>query len=385
MPEFLDLHSKTAKALRAVADAAMRRHGLRLGQDHLLAVLWERDGRTPGEVAAAVNVTTPSVTKVATWLAEAGLLTRHRDDRDNRLVRLWLTDAGRALQEPVEEERRLMEEKLTEDLTEAEREHLMKALAKIHRSAGNLLDSPAGHNDPAITWPGDGELPGARWPQRASAKPHPELRNLRTVNRATTREARYAYSAFGSPAFGAGGWRSVMIVGRGGRAIRRFGWMVGGLLNQRAHAELDNLGFPAGCYPTMPRSIFTCACLGMEIIYTDGNWVYVAARCSWSAACRNWYTAPACRSTCLLRVSSRRCMKCTRPLLWRTSTSSVSFTRGTCAVRNQTGSPAQNPNTIAASNPRAGPNFRPAASPAARPPASPIISPAITPALRSAR
>jgi hypothetical protein len=39
VPEFLDLHSKTAKALRAVADAAMRRHGLRLGQDHLLAVL----------------------------------------------------------------------------------------------------------------------------------------------------------------------------------------------------------------------------------------------------------------------------------------------------------------------------------------------------------
>jgi MarR family transcriptional regulator, organic hydroperoxide resistance regulator len=151
VPEFLEMHSKTAKALRAVADAAMRRHGLRLGQDHLLAVLWERDGGTPGEIAAAVNVTTPAVTKVATRMAEAGLLSRRRDDHDNRLVRLWLTDAGRALREPVEAERRLLEEKLTAGLTDTEREHLMKALAKIHRAACDLLDDPAGHDEPGIT------------------------------------------------------------------------------------------------------------------------------------------------------------------------------------------------------------------------------------------
>jgi DNA-binding MarR family transcriptional regulator len=98
-------------------------------------------------------VTTPAVTKVATRMAEAGLLTRRRDDRDNRLVRLWLTEAGRALREPVEAERRLMEEKLTADLTETEREHLMRALAKIHRSACDLLGSPVDDDEPVITWP----------------------------------------------------------------------------------------------------------------------------------------------------------------------------------------------------------------------------------------
>ena len=93
-----------------------------------------------------------AVTKVATRLTEAGLLMRRRDDRDHRLVRLWLTDAGRALQEPVEAERRLMEEKLTADLTETEREHLMKALAKIHESATDLLGSTIDHDEPAVTW-----------------------------------------------------------------------------------------------------------------------------------------------------------------------------------------------------------------------------------------
>ena len=139
MPEFLDLHSKTTKALRALVETAMRRHGLHQGQDHLLAVLWQRDGSTPGEIAAALHVTTPTVVKMATRMSAAGLLTRRRDERDNRLVRLWLTGAGRALREPVEAARHELEEQVTAGLTEAERRCLMTALAKVHTSAAGLL------------------------------------------------------------------------------------------------------------------------------------------------------------------------------------------------------------------------------------------------------
>lgn len=151
MSQFLDLHGRTSKVLRALADAAMRRHGLHVGQNHLLAVLWERDGRTPGEVAAALNVTTPTVVKMADRMTTAGLLTRRRDDRDNRLVRLWLTDAGRALQKPVEDERRLIEEKVTADLTDAELDSLLKALTKVHKAASELLSEPIDYGDSADT------------------------------------------------------------------------------------------------------------------------------------------------------------------------------------------------------------------------------------------
>jgi DNA-binding MarR family transcriptional regulator len=137
VPEFLELHSKTSKLLRAAADTAVQRHGLRLGQDHLLAALWAEDGRTPGEIAAAVNVTTPAVTKLATRMAESGLLERRPDARDNRLVRLWLTPAGRALQAPVEAERQALEDRITATLTTSERAQLLKALTKINQA---LLD-----------------------------------------------------------------------------------------------------------------------------------------------------------------------------------------------------------------------------------------------------
>jgi MarR family transcriptional regulator, organic hydroperoxide resistance regulator len=148
MPEFLDLHSRTSKVLRAVAEGTMQRHGLHLGQNHLLAALWEHDGRTPGEVATALNVTTPTVVKMATRMTTAGLLTRRRDERDNRLVRLWLTDAGRALREPVEAERRRLDDQLTAGLTAAERAQLLTALAAVHRAASELAGAgPAGPDD----------------------------------------------------------------------------------------------------------------------------------------------------------------------------------------------------------------------------------------------
>lgn len=151
MPEFLDLHGRTSKALRALTEAEMRRHGLHFGQDLVLAVLWERDGRTPGEVAAALHVTTPTVVKMATRMTAAGLLTRRRDDRDNRLVRLWLTEAGLALKEPVLAARQSLEDKVTANLTETERRHLLNMLAKIHQAASGLPGLPAGHGDEAAT------------------------------------------------------------------------------------------------------------------------------------------------------------------------------------------------------------------------------------------
>ena len=113
--------------------------------------LWERDGSTPGEAAAALNVTTPTVVKMADRMTATGLLVRRRDHRDNRLVRLWLTDAGRALRQPVEEERRLIEEKVTADLTDTEREALLNALPKVHRSASKLLKEPVDYSDSAAT------------------------------------------------------------------------------------------------------------------------------------------------------------------------------------------------------------------------------------------
>jgi MarR family transcriptional regulator, organic hydroperoxide resistance regulator len=129
--ELLTLFTRAHKLLRAAADEAMSRHGVRVGQNLVLAVLWETDGLTPGELAGLLHLTTPTIVNTATRMEEAGLLTRVRDAEDGRLVRLYLTERARAAQRPVEEERRRLERRATATLTEEERRHLRSALTKI--------------------------------------------------------------------------------------------------------------------------------------------------------------------------------------------------------------------------------------------------------------
>lgn len=131
MDDLLYLFVRANKLIHTAADEAMSRHGVRVGQNRVLAALWERDGLTPGEVAARVHLSTPTVVNTATRMEEAGLLTRVRDPDDGRLVRLHLTERGQAAREPVEEERRRLMERATATLTDEERRHLQSALTKI--------------------------------------------------------------------------------------------------------------------------------------------------------------------------------------------------------------------------------------------------------------
>lgn len=139
MADVLDLYGRVSKVVRDATDAELRHHGLRLGQDHLLAQLWHDDGRTPGEVAAAMGVTTPAVTKGATVLEGSGLLERRRDPIDQRLVRLWLTPAGRSLQRPVEQARAKVERTLLAGLGDQEVVAFREALEHIQANAASAL------------------------------------------------------------------------------------------------------------------------------------------------------------------------------------------------------------------------------------------------------
>ncbi|GAB3962720.1 MarR family transcriptional regulator [Actinoallomurus acanthiterrae] len=144
MEEFLTLLTQAHKLLAAASDEAMSRHGVRIGQNLILEVLWDTDGLTPGEIAARARlpITTPTIVNTATRMEAAGLLTRRRDPNDGRLVRLYLTDRARAAQRPIQEARAGLEEHATATLTDEERRHLRNALTKIiSRLAANPVDS----------------------------------------------------------------------------------------------------------------------------------------------------------------------------------------------------------------------------------------------------
>lgn len=134
MDDLLRLFTRAHKLLQAASDEAMSVHGVRLGQNLVLEVLWAEDGLAPGELAGRLRVSTPTVVNAATRMEAAGLITRRRDDVDARLVRLYLTEAGRAAEQPVQRARAALEHRVTAELTGAERAATESALRKVIRA-----------------------------------------------------------------------------------------------------------------------------------------------------------------------------------------------------------------------------------------------------------
>ncbi len=135
MDQFLFLLTRSSQLTRAAADDAMSRHGVRIGQNVILELLWIRDGQTPGELAFALGIAT-TVVRSARRLQAAGLLTRRPHETDGRLVRLWLTPNGRKLHPIIEQERAHLTNRALAELDGDERAALIRLTSGPRRGAG---------------------------------------------------------------------------------------------------------------------------------------------------------------------------------------------------------------------------------------------------------
>lgn len=73
--------------------------GLTYPQYLACLVLWEGDGLTVKALGERLFLDSGTVTPLLKRLEARGFVRRQRDDKDERLVRIFLTDAGRALRE----------------------------------------------------------------------------------------------------------------------------------------------------------------------------------------------------------------------------------------------------------------------------------------------
>jgi MarR family transcriptional regulator, organic hydroperoxide resistance regulator len=75
----------------------MAEHGTHPGQAMCLRVLEGSDGITQRDLADALQLARPTVSKMLRVMEQSGLVERRSDARDQRLVRVYLTAAGRDL------------------------------------------------------------------------------------------------------------------------------------------------------------------------------------------------------------------------------------------------------------------------------------------------
>jgi DNA-binding MarR family transcriptional regulator len=122
------------RAMAEAGEAAFQRHGVRSGQQWILRCLWAQDGLSPGEIARRLDLATPTVTKAATRMEAAGLLTRRAHPRDARLVCLQLTERGRALEKVIADEMHNLAERALATLDGDERAALVRYLGEIRRN-----------------------------------------------------------------------------------------------------------------------------------------------------------------------------------------------------------------------------------------------------------
>jgi DNA-binding MarR family transcriptional regulator len=87
----------TSIAINRVYKPMLDQLGITYPQYLVLHTLWEEDARTIGAIAVRLALEPSTVTPLAKRLEQAGLVVRTRDARDERQVRVGLTDRGRAL------------------------------------------------------------------------------------------------------------------------------------------------------------------------------------------------------------------------------------------------------------------------------------------------
>lgn len=128
--------ARAGAAARAAATRELAAVGLHPGQEFLLFVLWETEGRSVGELAAAIGVEPPTVTKMVRRLTAAGIVERRPDPCDARVTRVHLTAAGRALRHPVEEAWARLEARTTRCLDDEEQAQLCTLLERVRAGLG---------------------------------------------------------------------------------------------------------------------------------------------------------------------------------------------------------------------------------------------------------
>ena len=77
--------------------------GLYRGQSGVLRILWEEEGVTHSELADRLHVRPATISNMVRRMEKAGFVKRQPDQEDRRVSRVYLTDAGRAIQDQVKQ------------------------------------------------------------------------------------------------------------------------------------------------------------------------------------------------------------------------------------------------------------------------------------------
>jgi DNA-binding MarR family transcriptional regulator len=125
--QLLQIH----KAHRQHAEVALNKLGVHTGQEMVLLQLWIEEGIAQSQLAACMEVEPPTATKMLQRMESAGLIERRQDSEDARVSRVYLTERGRALEQPVLDVWKQLEARTVSHLSLTEQTLLHRLLLQV--------------------------------------------------------------------------------------------------------------------------------------------------------------------------------------------------------------------------------------------------------------
>lgn len=127
--------SRTALASRLLA------HGLYAGQDQIMMALFTQNGQTPGQLATALGVRPPTITKTINRLQTQGFLEKRASETDARQANVFLTERGAEAIKSIEKSVRKTEKQAMRGLDKKDIKAFGKMLARIEANLSSGMDA----------------------------------------------------------------------------------------------------------------------------------------------------------------------------------------------------------------------------------------------------
>jgi DNA-binding MarR family transcriptional regulator len=133
---------RTGDELLAIDEQVLNSYGTRHGRFNLLMILHKyADGEaTPAGLADKTGVTRATISGLLDGLEKDGLIERHPDPQDRRLIRVHLTPAGHGFLDKIRPGYCRWLSSIVEPLSEEERQQLVFLLEKIRTRLGELAE-----------------------------------------------------------------------------------------------------------------------------------------------------------------------------------------------------------------------------------------------------
>jgi DNA-binding MarR family transcriptional regulator len=129
--------AQLCKAHRYEIDSALRRElSLRAGQEMMLLQLLADDGISQSQLVERLCVEPPTVTKMIQRMEEQGFVERSPDANDARVMRVYVTERGRAMHVAMEQCWMDVDRRATHGMTPEERALLRRLLIQMRDNLG---------------------------------------------------------------------------------------------------------------------------------------------------------------------------------------------------------------------------------------------------------